>query len=330
MQTATAKTNIYLRSVKRTQKTEHRTQDIVMKKENYLSLALGIVLFVIIGFAYATTFNYTYDTDTPAGSDAPSVLDDKIREVKDAVQERINVDHYFALTGNQVSDANTGEHRKITFYSSISAPAQVNGKAHLYMNSDDLYYQNDVNSPIQITEKGVLNIKSSDITGKLANNTFFTGLNAAGTGTVSLIGVDTNDMAVLADGAETYSDSAPVNSKQIPNKKYVDDAADSISIENDKDCIDNYASKSLDVVYQATESGFVSVYAETTLGSVHYLYLYTDSSNPPTTAVKQIRMDQDNSKIVDFLYPVKKDNYWKVYRDNDGINVVEIKWIPFK
>lgn len=73
--------------------------------------AVGIV-------SVGTVWTYTYDTTTPAGSDAPSVIDDRIREVKAALQERQNTDHYWPLTGTQVSDANAGYHRQVTFYDS--------------------------------------------------------------------------------------------------------------------------------------------------------------------------------------------------------------------
>ena len=71
-------------------------------------------------------WTYTYDTDTPDGSvDAPSKIDDEIRLTKDALQERLNADHYFALTGTEVSDDATGQHRKIHFYGPISTPSNA-------------------------------------------------------------------------------------------------------------------------------------------------------------------------------------------------------------
>ena len=38
-----------------------------------------------------TTFSDTYDTNTPLGSDDPAEADDRMREIKSAVQERENV-----------------------------------------------------------------------------------------------------------------------------------------------------------------------------------------------------------------------------------------------
>ena len=71
-----------------------------------MKVAKGVIIGILIAFAAAWT--YTLDTDTPVGTDAPSSLDDSDRLIKDAFQERLNVDHYFALTGSEVSDAATG------------------------------------------------------------------------------------------------------------------------------------------------------------------------------------------------------------------------------
>lgn len=101
-----------------------------------------------------TTFNETYDTATPAGTDDPSEADDRMRETKAAVQERLAVDHKFSLTGTEVSAADSGEHTKITFNATIADPTQVAGKAHLYMKDDELVYQDDTNAALPITNGG--------------------------------------------------------------------------------------------------------------------------------------------------------------------------------
>ena len=59
-------------------------------------------------------FTNTYDTATPAGQDDPTEADDEIREVKAAIQERLNVEHVFDLDGTEVKGANTGKHTDIT------------------------------------------------------------------------------------------------------------------------------------------------------------------------------------------------------------------------
>lgn len=126
---------------------------------------VGIIKTLIIN-SMATVFSSTYDISTPAGSDSPSEADDRMRETKAAVQERSNVDHYWPLTGTEVSDTSAGEHRKMTFQASISDPSQVSGKAHFYMQSDELRYQDDTNAAFDLTSAGSLGSTSTELLAK--------------------------------------------------------------------------------------------------------------------------------------------------------------------
>ena len=173
-------------------------------------------------------WSYTYDTATPVGTDAPSVLDDRIREVKQGIQERINVDHYFPLTGTQVSDADAGEHRQIEFYGPLSSdPTAATNKAWLYTKDVssvvELWWKDESGNEKQITTGGVLNLASAELLNTLANDTYFTAVDNAGTGTVDLIKANTSDVAVVPDGSELASSGAPTEDADIANKKYVDD-----------------------------------------------------------------------------------------------------------
>lgn len=56
-------------------------------------------------------FAHTYDTATPAGGDDPREADDRMREIKAALQERLNKGIWFDLTGTEVTDTKTGYHR---------------------------------------------------------------------------------------------------------------------------------------------------------------------------------------------------------------------------
>ena len=91
-----------------------------------LLIILVFVTAFLIGIAYATTFSFTYDTATPAGSDDPAEADDRMREIKASVQERLAVEHRFALTGTEVSAADTGEHTDITTDSIVNAGTLTN------------------------------------------------------------------------------------------------------------------------------------------------------------------------------------------------------------
>ena len=175
-----------------------------------------------------TVFSSVYDTATPLGTDAPSSLDDQIRLSKAANQERNNVDHYWPLSGTQVSDADAGEHRKVLFHAPIAATptvaashgdlriTDVSGKAEPAWTDED-------EQELIVTDAGTLNIIEADLLGTVTNNTYFTAIDNAGTGTVSLIKADANDVAVVPDNSQTATNAAPTSSTGIANKKYVDD-----------------------------------------------------------------------------------------------------------
>jgi hypothetical protein len=198
------------------------------KKDRMLDSSDYALIFAVISIIFFCAFTYIYDTTTPAGSDLISAVDDRIRELKSAVQERENVDHYWPLTGTQVSDEDAGKHRQITFYDVLSDdPTVSSGEGQIYLKTvgsqEELFFRDDTNSGLQITSAGTLNITSSDLVGTLANNTYFSAVNAAGDGTVNLIKADSNDVAVVPDDSQTASNAAPTQTKSIVNKKYVDD-----------------------------------------------------------------------------------------------------------
>ena len=83
--------------------------------------------------AFTRTWNATYEA-APAGSTDVSAGDDRIRDFKLDIRERLNIDHYHDPAG---TDADHGEHRKITFHEPISTPANVVNKGFLFMKDDE-------------------------------------------------------------------------------------------------------------------------------------------------------------------------------------------------
>ena len=176
-----------------------------------------------------TVFSDTFDTATPAGGNTPTEADDRMRETKAATQERENVDHYWPKTGTEVSDADAGEHRKVTLRTG-SAPSAVADKGFVYAKDvsakAELFYRDEDGDEVQITTGGIIKLTSAALLAILANNTFLTAVDQAGSGTVNLIKAGTNDLATLPDSAEMASSAAPVEDEAIANKKYVDDKTD--------------------------------------------------------------------------------------------------------
>lgn len=168
---------------------------------------------------------YTYDTASPPDSESPTLGDDRIREFKAGLQERQDVDHYWEMTGTEVSDSNTGQHRKVTFYEKIDKPDSITGKGILYIkDANELTFLDEDDNETQLTDAGTLNIKSSDLVGTLANDTWFTAVDANGTSTANAFKVNGDNLAVLPDGALLEA-ATDVNDsdRAIADKGYVDD-----------------------------------------------------------------------------------------------------------
>jgi len=197
-------------------------------------LSLWLIVCLLFG-----GWTYTYDTDTPLGSDAPSTLDDHDRLTKDALQERLAVNHYFALTGTQCSHADTGMHTVIDFQAPLDAdPTTIAAnQAKLYIKDvseiAELHWIDESENSLQITSGGYIagaSLKDDSVDEdaiQLANNNFLKALDAAGTGTVSIIKANTNDAVQIWNSAAlparlTTSDP-PTAANHIANKKYVDD-----------------------------------------------------------------------------------------------------------
>lgn len=189
-----------------------------------------------------TVFNDAFDKAAPDGQDDPSEADDNMRRTQAAIQERENVDHFWPLTGTEVSDPQTGEHRKITYQAAISDPTPVALKAHLYMKGGELFYQDDTNTAKQITNAGKLNVVDAD-------------------GAV----VKTGNQTIA--GIKTFSSSpivpAPTTDLQAATKKYIDDRT-GLSAYTDEDSATGTLVKG--TVYTATGPGFV--YATVQLGTL--------------------------------------------------------------
>lgn len=234
-------------------------------------------------------FTYTYDTNTPAGSDSPSVIDDRIREVKDALQERLNVEHVFDLTGSQVSGANTGKHTDITCDSLASSGAisgtTISGSGNLAVNTDKF---------------------------TVASGTGNTGV----AGTLDVAGAaEVTGVATLGDASLLKTSAAPTTDAMIANKKYVDDHV-ALSAYTREDSEGNNMLKSH--AYKATTDGFVSSYAQLT-GTDYQLVVYIGITTDPAGAGDIIqRVSRPN--VTGNMYMsvsawVAKDEYFEIVCD---------------
>lgn len=187
-----------------------RFSDPTVDKMKTFWKCVFVVIFCCVTYSLATVFSDTFDTATPAGGDSPTEADDRMREIKAAVQERENVDHYWPLTGTEVSDADAGEHRKVTYHTTIADPTPVASHAHLYMQADELRYQNDVDAAFDLTNAGGF------AGGTVNGNRAITGTLDV-TGATELIGI-----ATIADDSVTKTVAVADNPAEIANLATVD------------------------------------------------------------------------------------------------------------
>ena len=255
----------------------------------------------------------TYDIDTPDGSvDDPAEAADRMNEIKLATQERENVDHYWPLTGSEVSDDDAGEHRKITIrtLSAVEVAALTATKAYLYrlVTNGELYFKDDDDNTIQLTSGGKILSASLDMK-------------------------DEDDMA---------SDSAVHTSTQQAIKAYSDAiaAAAAAAVAAKENTIVTQATASLfgswttldslgaalvkTEVYKAACDGFVCAYVNSS-GPGWNLYGYTDGNNPPTTIRQRANMYLTELQYVAISFPVRKNDYWKITITS---GTLKLYWLP--
>lgn len=248
-----------------------------------------------------TTFSDTFDKAAPAGGDDPSEADDNMRRIQAAVQERENVDHYWPLTGTEVSDEDAGEHRKVTLRVG-DAPDAVANKGFVYAKdvSDkaELFYRDEDGNEKQITNAGKLNVVDAD-------------------GAVVKTGIQT------IAGVKTFSSSpivpAPTTDLQAATKKYIDDLVSALAFgtRTTDDSLSNPLA--LNSIYKAGSDGFVTGFQT---GGNGLLDVITDASSTPTTHVWNTQ--GGTGTLQGFCVPIKKDDYWQVTSAGSAI----IFWLP--
>ena len=207
-----------------------------------------IFLLVVVGLTLAALTN-TYDTATPDGSvDDPKDGDNRIRETTAAIQERMNDhngtanegDHYWPLTGTNVSNIDTGQHRMVTLRQmaadpdSLTSYSTITNLGFLYQKdvsgNGEFFYEDEASNVLQMTSGGDLHSSENFtmLTGKTATiETIIavdsTGLLLQNDTPATVITVGDDGTATLADSSQLATAAAPTADADIANKKYVDD-----------------------------------------------------------------------------------------------------------
>ena len=268
-------------------------------------------------------FGDTFDKATPAGSDSPSEADDRMREIKAAIQERENVDHYWPLTGTEVSDTDSGEHRKVTLRVA-SAPTAVADKGFVYAKDvagkAELFYRDEDGNEIQITSAGKLlgdSLKDNSVDEdaiELSNNSFLSAKDVGGGSQVSIIKVDASDNVIIrsvgSNTAKLSSEATLVGATDIVHKGYVDDTvgAKDFGVPDTKD--DQNDNLERTSIYQAQQDGFVTAIITVNSSATPMLGFIGVTSNPAT----EVSRFKGQGSVDDgsLTFPVPKDWYFKV------------------
>jgi len=269
-------------------------------------------------------FTKSWDESTPQGTDAHSVVDDKIREFKYGIRERLAVDHDFRddESGSEdtiTPDGTIGYHKKVTLTERSSNPSNVSNTGILYTKDvsgvTELFYIDSGGNVKQLTTGGKLNVESDEAVLLSGDQTI------AGVKTFSSIPV--------------LPSSDPTSDNQATRKKYVDDAISSGNVdkldgydynETEIKPFGSWESKSFGTVYQASTDGFAIGYAHR-YGNEVILTGYTDSSNPPTTIRSKFSAEAvDGTAYGTILLPVKKGDYWKIVVDAGTAD--SLYWLP--
>lgn len=270
----------------------------------------------------------TFDTATPVGGDVPAVVDDRIREVKAAVQERENVDHYWPLSGTQVSDANAGKHRRVLFYGPLAAePSVAAGEACLYTYDvggvPELLWKDDEGNVIQLTSGGALNILPT--------------LAVLLSGDQTIAGVKTFSDAILLNGGFGVGQNTDIGNYQLRARQFYADVATGTAplLVASTTKVANLNADQVDGLSLAKyDSGWFAVSTNTTYSKAHGLgavptfinVLYSDTADGSGDVVGVGTSTQggDNSTMIcdvdDTYIKLRCPYYIADYQDAGGVH----------
>lgn len=220
--------------------------------KNHPAICIGIVFFIVLlSLNLLAALTNTYDVSTPGGQDDPREADDRMREIKASVQERMNDhngytdegDHYWPLDGTEVSDNDTGQHRMVTLRQlsddpdTLTSYADLTDLGFLYQKDEsgngELFWEDESANVLQLTSGGYTNgailladsVAAASI--EFTNNTYLTQKDSGGTAR-NVVGMDGSNIIQVGNATTTdvrlvtATASATANDRQVADKGYVD------------------------------------------------------------------------------------------------------------
>lgn len=232
------------------------------------------------------TYVETWDEGAPAGTEAKSLGDDRIRALKRALRERLAEDHDFR--SDETGITTIGYHNKITGISQTDNPASVSGASILYTK----------------TVAGVVEWLWKDSAGTVRQLTSAGSILLTATEAVLLTGDQTIAGIKTFTSIPIGPDANPTADNELARKKYVDDKT--------------WPASALTSVLGAwgTAVQNAPTLAATDLLIVGYCsgdgrscQCRTDSANPPTT-LRAWTYSTSVGGNQSFFMPVKKGHYY--------------------
>jgi hypothetical protein len=121
-----------------------------------------------------------WKTNTPLGTDNPSILDETIRNLSEGIRLLVTADHIADVSGGEVTDPDSGggTHRKVTFGDFAADYNPALDQAGLYTKQvsgkPELFFYGYSSSELQLTQAGELKLGGSlvdDATLEVVDNT---------------------------------------------------------------------------------------------------------------------------------------------------------------
>lgn len=298
----------------------------------------------------------TFDTATPAGGDSPTEADDRIREVKAAIQEFMDDhnggdeegDHYWPLDGTEITDVDVGQHRKITLRqlsddpSTLASYATITDLGFLYQKdvagNTELFWQDEAGNVVQMTKAGDLHSSAgfTMLSGEVATIEIIQAVDSSGVvikndaGSTGLL-VGDDGTVTLSTGSRLAGPAAPGEDAGIANRKYVDDQIDDVArlgVWNDRDADGSGDSVSKDTEYTAATDGFVVAKIEATGGAELIIDLQSPTGTSRAKEVKKFA-GVTQGDIISATIPVRKGDTWKVVTTGSGgASTTTVFWMP--
>ena len=160
-----------------------------MKIKNLFIFASCCMIWLVLFMGALTN---DFDVSSPGGFDDPREADDRMRETKAAVQERMNDhngetdegDHFWPLDDTdttEVKHVDTGQHRMVTLRqlsdnpSTLTSYATTTDLGFLYQknisSNGELFWEDEADNVLQLTTEGLFNLNSAIWAGVFATNT---------------------------------------------------------------------------------------------------------------------------------------------------------------